>query len=206
MELPAACAVSMVGIQDTAWPMLWPRPKGQFSVESSERIIELGKKLTGLQRQLFLYILSLVHRADDAGDILQEANRVIWEKIEQCPTNVDFAAWAFRVAYYEVLTYRKRQARTSLRFKDAVLTELADEAIDAMTQTDARRQALGQCLAKLRETDRQLITRRYLAEHSVADVAEQFGRSVKSVYQSLMRIRLALLECIERTISWENRS
>ena len=175
-------------------------------MDKSQHVKQFAEELTLVQRRLYLYILTLVHRADDAEEILQETNRVIWEKMDAFQPGSDFTAWACRIAQYEVLTHRKRTARLGQRFADAVLEQLADEALEVMQQVDHRRGALQECLQKLREGDRELIACRYMAEQSTADVARRLGRSVKSIYQSLSRIRSALLTCIERTLATEGRT
>ena len=47
--------------------------------------------------------------------------------------------------------------------------------------------------------------RRYLRPRSVQSLADGVGRPIKSVYKSLERIRQSLLECIQRTVSAEDR-
>src|SRR5262245_20003868 len=125
---------------------------------------QFAQELTRLQRPLFVYITRLVSRPADAEDVLQEVNRVLWEKIEGYQPGTNLGAWAARVAYYEVLTWRKRQARQRLRFSDHTLELIADEAgLDSEAESDER-QALHGCLDKLPPADRDLITRRYLGE------------------------------------------
>ena len=112
----------------------------------------------------------------------------------------------YRIAYFEVRTFRKRQTRDSLRFDDTILENLAEEAAEVVGQAADRRRALRHCEDKLSEEDRELIRRRYHEEPTTAALARQIGRSPNSVGQSLTRIRSSLLECIERFLSREDRS
>jgi len=174
-------------------------------VDKSSHYKELGQQLTSIQRRLYLYIVSLMGNPTDAEDVLQEANRVIWEKAEEFTPGTNLTAWAFRIARFEVMTWRKQKGRENLRFSDALLDQLADEATAAMAEVNPRRDALHHCLDKLNESDRAMISSRYLAEASVHQVAEEFGRSEKSIYQSMARIRVSLLDCIERQTNAEDR-
>src|SRR5262249_7281661 len=118
---------------------------------------QFAQELTALQRPLYVYITKLVGRPADAEDVLQEVNRVLWEKLDEYRPGTNFAAWASKVAYFEVLTYRKRQARQRLRFSDATLELLADEAAADAERESEERQALHRCLDKLPPGDRELI-------------------------------------------------
>ena len=155
------------------------------------------------QRRLLLYIRSLVPHRADAEEVLQEVTLFIWRHADEYRPGTDFAAWAYKIAYYQVLTHRKRQARQKLQFSDALVEQLAETAAAAAEMTDRRQEALERCLQKLGEQDRELVRLRYEAGATAQDVAEQLGRSVKTVYRTLNRIHLGLLECIQRTLRLE---
>lgn len=162
-----------------------------------------ARQLTALQRPLYLYVIGLVQSPLDAEDVLQEANRVIWEKCDDFQPGSNFAAWAYKIAYFEVLAFRKRQQRDRLRFGDALLEKLAEELGDELSHWEAHQQALSACLEKLRSTDRELITLRYLADTKVKELGQRLNRSEKSLYQSLARIREQLLGCIRGNLAAE---
>jgi RNA polymerase sigma-70 factor (ECF subfamily) len=67
----------------------------------------------------------------DADDILQETNLVLWSKQDEFTPGTDFRVWAFRVARYQVMAYRKRQSLDRLVF--------GDELIDRLARLDQRR-------------------------------------------------------------------
>ena len=75
------------------------------------RTREFVQLLTQNERRLYAYILSLVPRWADADDILQETNLRLWEEFDKYLRNTDFASWAMRVAFFQVLTFRKRHGR-----------------------------------------------------------------------------------------------
>ena len=73
---------------------------------------ELVELLVGIQKQLARYVRSLVPHCSDAEEVLQEVNLFLWNHAAEYEPGTNFAAWAFKVAHYHVLTFRKRQART----------------------------------------------------------------------------------------------
>ena len=70
--------------------------------------------LTSHQARLYGYILSLVFSPTDADDVLQETNRVLWQKSTSFERGTNFAAWVFRIAFYQVQAYRRRRQREKL--------------------------------------------------------------------------------------------
>lgn len=155
------------------------------------------------QRPLFLYLLTRIPNPVEAEEVLQETNIIIWRKFHQFATGSNFLAWATQIARYELLKYRERQQRDKLRFSDRLVEELTEEEVEDPIHWEQRREALIQCLKKLRAKDRELIERRYRPGESGLSLAEFMERPVNSVYQSLGRIRRTLLECIHRELNAE---
>jgi RNA polymerase sigma-70 factor (ECF subfamily) len=164
---------------------------------------EFVRLFTRHQRPLFLYLLSRVPNPVEAEEILQEANIVIWRKFEQFAPGTNFLAWATQIAKYELLKYRERHQRDKLQFSDLMVEQLAEEEAEDLSHWESRRQALINCLGKLRAKDRELIERRYSPGQNGLSLAELLERPVNSVYQSLGRIRRTLLECIHRELAAE---
>jgi len=67
------------------------------------------------------------------------------------------------------------------------------------------RTALEDCLDALSDADRQLVQDRYDRSLSMSEIAAGVGKSAAAATQALYRIRLALLECIERAEAGEAR-
>jgi RNA polymerase sigma-70 factor (ECF subfamily) len=87
---------------------------------------------------------------------------------------------------------------------DATVDLLAQDAVERVDLLESRRDALRSCLEKLSEKDRQLVRHCYGDTRvTFKAVAEQLGRPVNTVYKALNRIRRALYECIERSLSVE---
>jgi len=162
--------------------------------------------LTGNQRRLYAFILSLVRNPVEADDILQEANLVLWRKWADFTPGTDFKAWAFRVAQFQVMAHRKRQKRSKLVFDDDLVNTLAHEAEEHLDRHDERRAALSHCLAKLKPEQRRLIAQRYQPGASVNEMAAESDRSPKAMSEVLRRIRKNLETCIERRLAQLQRA
>lgn len=161
---------------------------------------EFVQLFTRSQRRLYLFILAQVPRPDDAEEILQNANVVIWNKCDQFEPQSNFLAWAMKIAGYEILKFRQRHARDRLQFSDEFVSRVAAAMEVDADVVDRRRQALATCLGKLRADDRELIRQRYATGGSGKAVAKALRRPANSVYQSIGRIRQLLLDCVERQL------
>lgn len=165
-----------------------------------DRDDRLTALITDHQRCLYLYICSLVHRTDDATDVLQETNLALWRDAHKSLEAIDFRPWAYRVAYYQVLAYRKRRSRDRLHFDESLLQQLAKESQTPVGQADAYQEALRSCSRKLPPQKRRMLTMRYTSALSLQAIAQQLGSSVTAVTQSLRRTRIALLNCIREVL------
>ena len=108
------------------------------------------------------------------------------------------------MAYFEVLAYRTRNQRDRILFDDRLVELLAEEATRMATGIDRRREALRDCLATLSPSRRELVMKRYGAACSMDDLSKETGRPVGSLYQTLYRIRVRLLKCIQKRLVVES--
>jgi RNA polymerase sigma-70 factor, ECF subfamily len=162
---------------------------------------EFIKEFTRHQRQVFLYILSQVSNPLEAEEILQETNLVIWNKCDQFTPGTNFKAWACQIARYEVLKHLERHRRDRHYFNDELIEQIAQESFDESLEWEFRREGLAHCMQKLKAKDRELIQKRYAPGKNGRTAADDLGRPMNSVYQSLSRIRRNLMECIQRYLA-----
>ncbi len=157
--------------------------------------------MTNHQRALYGYIMTLMDRANEADDVLQQVNLVLCRKAEEYDKTRPFLPWACRIAYYEILAYRKQRQRDRHTFlEEDLLQELASEALHHAEHLEARLQSLRHCLDKLPRRSRELIAKRYEQQSSVNSIAQLQNRTVGAVSAALHRVRRALLDCIESTL------
>ena len=152
------------------------------------------------QTRIYAYILSLVLDRDRARDILQQTNLVMLQKEPDFEHGTNFVAWAYRVAFYEVLADRRSRQRDKHLFSDELLALVAARVSESNETLDDRVQALENCLKDLPTEHRTLIVERYRTDGKVKALAEQQGKTPAAVSAMLYRIRSALLECVERKL------
>jgi RNA polymerase sigma-70 factor, ECF subfamily len=167
----------------------------------SGEVDEFIQHVNASQRSLYAFILTLVSNREDAYDILQEANLVIWQKRGDFLKGTNFFAWASQIARNKVLMYRRKMHRDRLCFDDALVGKLVDETAGKPFFGDEWLSPLWQCVEKLPEDDRALLKKRYVEDCQARHIADQVGRSPGAIAQALYRIRLTLMRCIDATLS-----
>jgi RNA polymerase sigma-70 factor, ECF subfamily len=152
------------------------------------------------QRSLYAFILAQLPRISEAEDVLQETNVVLWTKRNEFSTADNIRAMIFQVARYQILAHRKRRQWDKSGFDEAIIEQLASESVERIGILEDKRRAMASCLQKLRPEDRQMIAERYAHGLSGKQLADQLGRTVDSVFHSLHRIRVSLIECVKRAL------
>jgi RNA polymerase sigma-70 factor, ECF subfamily len=171
------------------------------SQDVQHRKAEFARYLAESQARLYGYIHSLVPDLTHADDLYQQTALVLWAKFDEFDRARSFFAWACGVARFEAANYVRSLGRQRRFFGDE-LSLLLVEAHEEMAEDELaeRRQALSKCVDKLAPGDRALLTECYLDPAGVPGAAARRNRSTHSVYNSLRRIRQALLKCITRAL------
>ncbi|HEX4149769.1 MAG TPA: sigma-70 family RNA polymerase sigma factor, partial [Pirellulales bacterium] len=167
------------------------------------RVDAYVRLLSQNQRRVTLYVLSLVPRWNDAEEIIQETNLVLWREFDQFELGTNFAAWACKVAFHQVLAWQKRRGRDRLRFTPEFLEAVAGDAAAAADRLEQRGRLLDGCIRKLPDGQRELLRLRYIENRSIDEVAQQVDRTATAVYRALSRIRQVLHECVTRSLAQE---
>ena len=166
-----------------------------------ERVDEFVRLLGQNQRRLFLYVMSLVPNWNDAEEIIQNANLVLWREFGQFQPGTNFTAWACKVAFHQVLAWRKKRQRDRLEFSDAFMEAVAEEAAARSDVLEERSKTLAGCIEKLPAGHRDLLQRRYGEGLAIEAIARQSEKTVDAVYRALSRIRHALHNCVSKNLS-----
>ncbi len=162
----------------------------------SDSELQFVTLLTSHQGRLFAYVLSLVGDADQARDVMQETNAVLWKKSADFEIGTNFSAWMLKTAFYQVMAHRKRSSRDRLVFDDLLTADLARTAELRNEAVEDRQDLLRDCLAQLSDRQRELICARYQDGFDLALIAESMNRTTNAVKQALFRARKALVDCV----------
>lgn len=167
---------------------------------------EFTELLAVYQPRIMACIYALIHNMHETEDVYQQACMVLWRKFDTYRADTQFVKWACEIAYLETMNYL-RQRRSRPHFSNEFARDFtAWETSLPADDDDALVQALYGCMDRLNENDRQLLGLRYWEPKSVAETAAELGRTPQSVCNSLSRIRAQLMECVERTVSTEDRT
>jgi RNA polymerase sigma-70 factor (ECF subfamily) len=178
--------------------------RSMAQADNDADIAEFDRLLRQHHTQLLGYIHSLVRDLEDSEDLFQETVITLWQKFTTFDRQQSFFAWGCGVARFKVMNYLRARGRNRLYFSDDLNLQLVTAYANlGREEFDARQAALGTCIQKLRERDRELLRICYGVAHGVLQAAQGTGRSTQSIHNSLRRIRRALFECIRRTLNRE---
>lgn len=152
------------------------------------------------QRSIRNFIYSIHPEAGDLDDLMQDTAISLWEKFDTFDHSREFLPWAMRLAYFEVLRFRKKRSRDRLVFSDQLVEVLAGEAPDAVPAEPVR-QALESCLCQLDGRARDVIEARYGQGTSITDLAAARNESVHRLYRLLEKVRGLLVACVHRQLA-----
>lgn len=173
---------------------------------SNPKTEQFLKLLGAHERSLFAYVYALAPNWQDAEEVMQRVRIRIWQQFDQFDETKSFDAWARAIAYYLLLAYRKEKSRQREFFSEQVLEAIGCHFESHLEHASDRRDALLNCLNKLEDRKRDLVTKYY---SSARDTAESIATSVSmtpnALRQSLFRIRRMLLDCVQRTMQSESR-
>jgi RNA polymerase sigma-70 factor (ECF subfamily) len=169
----------------------------------SERFVRLFAQY---QHDLFRYVLSLLPNVTDAQDVVQETAVALLGRFDQYDPSLPFLPWARRFAYYEVMNFRDRcrHDRSRVVLVNSELIERLSSERQLQEETlERRRHALSKCIERLPDESRNLIDQHYQRRISIRALAEEWGRSVHTLYSQLARARRRLMDCISRRLAAE---
>lgn len=149
------------------------------------------------------FVRALVPGREDAREVMQEVAAVLWRKFDELAAPEDFRRWAFGVARMQVREFLRDRGRDRHVFGEDVQTMIEQTAEHAVRTMDARRDALEECLGKLPPEQRALVDEAYAPGARIDALAARQGRSAMSLYKTLHRIRLALIDCTRLVLARE---
>lgn len=163
------------------------------------------KLLLEQQTALRAYIVSLMPGSDDAEDVLQNTNVVVWEKMAEFTPGTEFRAWLFAIARNMVKAQFRANKRHLSPSVDEELMLAIDEVWSQRPDQDVTRKqrALDRCLELLRPLEKNLISVRYTKGNNLENYAKQIGRPADSLRTTLSRVRGKLRLCVDKRLTME---
>jgi RNA polymerase sigma-70 factor, ECF subfamily len=143
-------------------------------------------------------------RSDAVDDLAQEALLLAYRKLDTFDRNGDFGAWVRQVARRLIANERRKESRRGQMLSDDVtdllftIDQTESACMLARLEHEDDLSALRNCLSKVPRPGRELLHQRYFEELSPGEIAGRLGQSSNQVRQALLRLRRALLACMER--------
>ena len=139
-----------------------------FKVEADRKNLncendtEIHRLIDENQTRLFGFILSICPNRLLAEDILQETNRVVWEKRAVFEINTSFISWAMRIARNQTLAHIKSsRSKHWLLFNTEFVEAVAKRYEERESDWDGKLAALRNCVKRLSIKEFELIKSRY---------------------------------------------
>jgi RNA polymerase sigma-70 factor, ECF subfamily len=134
-------------------------------------------------------------------DVAQEAFVVAYRRLEAFEKGTDFGKWLRSIARHLVANKRRKEARRSRLLPLAVADMLLDQESDGDGFAyDLSRlfPAMQECVEQLPARSQTLLHRRYTAGENASALAREWRMNADALRQSLLRVRIAVKECIEK--------
>ena len=160
-----------------------------------EKQQQLAQLWMQAQPKVFSFVATAVTRRHDAEDILQQVALETASSFENYDASRPFLPWVLTIAHRMVIRFYERQKRQPVIFSESTLQVLVDYHVES-SRTDDERAALQECVGKLDEKSRQLLSMRYDDDLNTSDMANRSGLTAGSVRVTLSRIRKQLIDCV----------
>jgi RNA polymerase sigma-70 factor, ECF subfamily len=165
--------------------------------------VEFVQRLTAAQSALYAFICGLMGGLEQAADVLQETNLVLWNRAGEYDLERPFLPWAYTLARWQVMAWRKKQQRSRLVLDDDLVAKVAAEMEAGAGAAEAELRALERCIAALPGKQRELIAARYERGETVRAMAVRLGQPENALAAAFYRIRRALHHCITTSMATE---
>ncbi len=142
-------------------------------------------------RAVALGVLGEHHLASDAA---QNAFMIAFEKLSTLKNRKVFAPWLMKITRRCALDLAGQTSRETL-----LKTAIAEKIVKPDGRLNDDMQSLLAAVEKLSESEKQLVTLRYFAGHSVTEVAGIVGSSTGTVTKQLSRSHKKLRRILERS-------
>jgi RNA polymerase sigma-70 factor (ECF subfamily) len=140
--------------------------------------------------------------ADEAwvDDLAQEVFIFAYRRLDQFEPGTNFGKWLRSIARFLVANERRKEIRRSRLLPFAIVDVLLQSESEHSLESDVTRflPEMRECVEQLPARSREMLRRRYAANDNATTLARQLGMNADAIRQQLLRIRLAVKECIEK--------
>jgi RNA polymerase sigma-70 factor (ECF subfamily) len=155
-----------------------------------------NSSLKDVQSDLFYFIFSILSHRQDAEDVLQKTNLILFKKQKTFNVKLgSFKNWALNIAKFQVMAHRTDLARSKVCLSNELTDIFSLEAVDYNT-LEIKRNALNKCYKKLPKHMVEIAELRFKQDMSIKDISRSINRPIGAVSGTLYRIRENIKKCI----------
>lgn len=155
------------------------------------------------QARLRAYVRALGVRAEWVDDLAQEALLIALRRLDEFDRTGDFGCWVRQIARRLIANERRKAMRRDVLLSDHatdLLLEMHAESTNpgALHEREEEIALLRECVSSLPKRSRELLQQRYFEDLSPGTIGSRMGLPSNQIRQTLLRLRRALLSCMER--------
>ena len=174
--------------------------------EENGENVRLVQAVVQYRRMIQSYAHAIVRDFHLAEDIYQDVAVIVAKSWEKLPPDEELLPWIREITRRKSLEALRKHQRMPVTLSEETLDLIGEkmgsepEPDGASDQSEQRHHMMEQCVRKLHGVARQVIQLRYGSEKGLSceAIAAQMNRSVKAVYNVMLRARLALVKCLEK--------
>lgn len=169
------------------------------TITTDPALQEFEARVREHQSGLRAFIRALGAEEAWVDDLAQEAFLVAYRRLDHFEPGTDFGKWLRSIARFLVANERRKEIRRSRLLPFAIVDLLLQSESADSPEPDVTRflPELRECVDQLPARSREMLRRRYAANDNATTLARRLGMNADTVRQQLLRIRLAVKQCIE---------
>jgi RNA polymerase sigma-70 factor (ECF subfamily) len=153
------------------------------------------------QHELRAFIGAVVRDRHARDDVFQEVALALWKEFPRYDPLRPFGAWSRGVAANKLMQRWQKVKRTPVAFSPQAIQAVLDAYDRTERPAPPQEDALEQCLERLPDNQRRLLSLRYQSSLKLAQIAEQLRTTADAVHKALSRLRVRLRQCVEQRLS-----
>lgn len=169
---------------------------------------EVLSELMGLRHHLNHFIFSSIPNRTDSEDVFQEVCLKIWSMRKDYQQGSNFRAWAFTIARFTILDWRKRYATRRLQYLDHETIELLANQMEETHEESERhlatKNAMTHCLSKLDKRISDIFNLHYRNKISLSEIARRESTTTPAIKQLFYRTRSKIRKCVDTRLALNN--
>lgn len=159
------------------------------------------KVLMQQRAELIGYAWIVVGDPDTAEDVFQEVSVAAIRKCDQINGTDHLVRWLFTAIRLEGLKARRNKQTGLDLFSPDVLEAIEQARPDDEPADSEQMSALRECINALHGNTRAILQLRYANNIKPADIAQQTGKHIQTVYKTITRAHSALRQCITQRLA-----